>query len=257
MPIEIKRYALDPTGANPNNTVIGEIQTLNVSSIRALLPTYAPFYANERLQIWDNLTGRMLIRGVDYVVSEMLKDATLQYGQEICEVILITNIEVSSQVRLNYVALGGLYQSHIDAVVKAYEAFTSDARVVDYANVMNKPMVFKPALHPHLANDLYGVEELVASLERIRNAITLADVPAYETLVAWVKSRGMTLAEFKAGKAQDKFITGEILKYLFDKLGIGWPKEDEKTGMIDIMTACCIFNPKIQIDAQSLYMLGR
>lgn len=251
--LEIKRYALDPTGTNPDNAVQGEIKTLSAAQIRAAAPMYGPFYS-ESLQLWDNGNGRLLYRGTDYQVVELLQDATMKYGKEIAQMVLILNDGVSSQLRINYQVLGGLYQNDSSNLVEVYDAYMKDNRPVDWGNVLNRPVEYTPTLHRHLLEDVYGFEALVVALERIRNAIVLADVPAFEELITWVKTRGMTIDEFKEGRAKDKFITGEVLSYILKRLGLSLPSTGNT--MMDLYNACCLYDPKIKITARSMMLAG-
>ena len=187
MPLPIIRYALDPTGVNPDNVVNGEIHTLSTNKIRAIAPSYGPLYT-ESCSIYDNTTNRLLVRGQDYQFVELLQEATLKFGKEIAELVLILDETVSNQIRINYQVLGGLYQNNASAVINMYETYLLDNRPVDWTNVLNKPFEYPPSLHLHLLRDIYGFEPIIVALERIRNAIVLSDIPAYEELIKWVKS---------------------------------------------------------------------
>lgn len=205
------RYALDPTGTNSDNAVSGEVKDLNVAQIRAVAPTYGPFFADETLVIYDHGNGRLLVRGQDYQCVEMLQDATLKFGKEIAQLVLIINPLVGSQVRLNYQVLGGLYQNNVEGLINMYDTLMLDNRPVDWSQVLNKPTLYPPTLHKHLLDDIYGFEPVVVALERIRNAIVLSDVPAFEALIDWVKSRGLTSPELHSFTGLDKFVTFEML----------------------------------------------
>jgi hypothetical protein len=220
MPLPNIRYALDPTGVNPDNLIVGEIHTLSSSQIRAVATTYGPFFT-ESIQIRDHITNSLLVRGVDFQCVELLQEATVRYGKEISSLILILNSNVSNQVRINYQVLGGLYQNNSSAIVSMYESFMSDDRDVDWVNVLNKPYQYPPTLHNHLLEDIYGFEALSVSLERVRNAIVLSDVPAFEALITWVKNRIpgiVTEAEIEAVTPVNKFVTFERLLYALKKL---------------------------------------
>lgn len=215
----LTRYALDPTGLLTDNLVSGEIITLNVAQIRAAAPAYGPYFT-ESLVIYDHNTNVLLVRGVDYQCVQLLQEATLKFGKEICEVILILNGSISDQIRLTYQVLGGLYQNNSAGVVSMYETVMSDERPVDWINVLNKPTLYTPTLHNHLLTDVVGFEPLIVALERIRNAIVLSDVPAFEDLIAWVKLRTLekaTYGDIDAGIASDKAITIDTLLYSLSK----------------------------------------
>ena len=180
------RYALDPTGHNPNNLVIGEVHTLSTAQVRAVAPIYGPFFA-ESIVVYDHGTNVLLTKDVDYQLVHLLQDASLTFGKEICQIILITNRAVSNQVRLNVQVLGGNYQNSAKAISDAYDTFASDNRPVDWVNgVLNKQTQYTPSLHMHLLEDVVGFGALVVALERIGQAITLSNIPAWQNLVDWV-----------------------------------------------------------------------
>jgi hypothetical protein len=181
------RYPLDPTGTNPDNLVVGEVKTLATTTLRAVAPNYGPFYT-ESVKVYDHGNGELLARGTHYEIVDMLQSATLKFGFEIAQVILITNQSVGSQVRINYQTLGGPYQSNTEGLTNLYDAIMSDNRPVNWIDVLNKPTEYTPTLHRHLLEDVYGFEPIVVELERIRNAMVLSNVPAFESLIEWVKS---------------------------------------------------------------------
>lgn len=196
------RFAYDPTGVNPDNSIQGEIHNLTSHAVRAVAPTYGPFFTAS-LQVYDNGTDQILTKGTDYEVVEMLEDITLRLGKEVCNLILILNQSVSSAVRINYQVVGGLYQNSAAALINMYETVLQDSRPVAWENVLGKPLLFPPTTHLHNLEDVYGFEPIVGALERVRNAIILSDVPAFEALVNWVNQRvsGLTGTVTDAGAA--------------------------------------------------------
>lgn len=222
MTVPLIRYPLDPTGTNPDNLVVAEPHTLSTRSIRGIAPIYGPFYSNS-VVVYDVAESRPLDKGIDYKIVEILQDACLKFGQEIALLILVINPDVSSNVRISYQTLGGLYQNNAAGIVDMYETVMKDERPVDWLNVLNKPLEYTPTLHRHLLEDIYGFEPVVVALERIRNAIVLSDVPAYEALIEWVKSqikniKVVTEAEIDSVASNSKFVTFERLLYALDKL---------------------------------------
>jgi hypothetical protein len=187
MPAPLIRFNLDATGTNPDNFVSGEVKTLSTSAVRAVAPAYGPFFS-ESLVVYDHGNGRLLVRGIDYQIVDLLQSATLKFGKEISQVVLIINTVVGSQVRLNYQVLGGQYQNNAEGLVNLYEAAIADSRPVNWAQVLNKPTEYPPSLHTHLLQDIYGFEPVIVELERIKNAIVLSNVPAFEDLIDWVRA---------------------------------------------------------------------
>lgn len=218
MPLPIVRYPLDPTGVNPDNRVASEVHILNAKPIRAVAPSFGPFYA-ESLTVHDDSTNQLLARGQDYQIVELLQEATAKFGKEICELVLILNPSISSTVRLSYQVLGGLYTNNASAVINMYETYLLDDRAVDWLNVLNKPLQYPPTLHNHLLQDIWGFEPVVVALERIRNAIILSDVPAFEALIEWVKARTTIVSEQEIidGVASPKLMTLERMIFALDQ----------------------------------------
>lgn len=185
MPLPVIRYQLDPTGINLDNRVVGEIHNLTSRDIRAVAPIYGAYFTDS-LKVYDNSTDRLLARGTDYQCVELLQEASLKYGKEICLLILILNKTVSNQVRINYQVLGGGFQNSAATIGNIYENVIKDNRPVDWVNVLNKPLTYNPSLHKHLIDDVVGFESLIHSIERVRNAIILSDVPAYESIIDYI-----------------------------------------------------------------------
>lgn len=181
-------YSLDPTGQHPANRVEGEIHTLAPKRVRAIVPRFGPYYTGS-LVVYDHETGQQLIRQTQYRCAELLQDATINYGQELCALILIIDPSVSATVRIDYQVLGGLYQNDVTVLANLYEAVIHDDRPVDWQNVQDKPIAYPPTLHRHVLSDVYGWEPIVSALERLRSAVVLGNVPAFEALLDWVDEK--------------------------------------------------------------------
>lgn len=205
MPLPIIRYTLDPTGLNPDNRVVGEIHNLSSRDIRALAPLYGAYFTDS-LRVYDNSTDRLLARGTDYQCVELLQDASLKYGKEICLLVLIVNKQITNQVRINYQVLGGGFQNPADSIINLYENVIKDERPVNWINVINKPTEYNPSLHQHLINDVVGFQSIIHAIERVRNAIILSDVPAYEALLDHVHAENQALREYIANTVTEQVI---------------------------------------------------
>jgi hypothetical protein len=131
---------------------------------------------------------------------------------------------VKSPVTVTYQALGGLYEIiDTSALADLINTQASSVRPVSYKNILNPPEAYPPSSHQHSISDVYGFEYLIVALDRIRDAILLTDIPAFEEIVNWVKSRTagvMDLAEALKNPAvsasnEDLLITyGVFKKYL-------------------------------------------
>lgn len=217
MPI-YHRYAVDPTGQNPDNLVSGEPYTLSDRELRFLVPKYGSFYTNS-VALFDASNSRLLERGVDYEIPMICQEATLRYGQEIADAILITNAGVSQNVLLSRQVVGGQWQDNTSNIVAIYEAYVNDNRNVDWVTgVFGKPAQYPPAPHPVWMSDIYGFEPLTFVLERIANAISIGNTPNYQLLMDTIKNYVVSESEIDAMQNSDRFITFNRLRYALDKL---------------------------------------
>jgi hypothetical protein len=92
-------------------------------------------------------------------------------------------------VEVDYQVLGGHYIKDGTAIANLYQTVINDNRPIQWEYVLSKPIEYPPTLHRHLVEDLYGFEPVVSALERIRNAMALSNVPAFEALIDWVGRR--------------------------------------------------------------------
>lgn len=198
----IVRYPLDPTGANPNNLVAGEIQNLTPNrNVRAIATLYGAFFT-ESLVVTDVATGLPLTPNTQYYAAEMYELPTARYGKEICAVILITDPTVSNQVSLQYQALGGPYGTSATAIIQQIENLQLDTRPVAWGDILDRPSEFPPAFHLHDVGDVYGFEYLVHAIDRVRDAIEVGDSAQYDQIYAYIDHLQTVLqAEIDSGNA--------------------------------------------------------
>ena len=211
------RYPEDLTGVNPDNLVVGEVITLNDRPIRVAVPKYAPFFTKS-LVVIDELTQRVLTKGIDYSVPIISQEASLRTGEEIGDAFLIENKDVSPNIRVTYQVLGGSYQSNIANITQIYEAYINDNRSVDWlTGVYGKPDTYPPSLHPHWLSEIYGFEPITVQLERIAQAIMLGNTPAFEMFLESIETRFATLTDMEMGKPLKRAVTLEGLLHVLNK----------------------------------------
>lgn len=212
------RYAVDPTGVNPDNLVVGEVHTLSDRELRFVIPSHAPFFS-EGVVVYDAVTNRPLTKTTkdipgQYIIPLISQEATLKFGLEVADGILITDQSVSSTVRVTYQAVGGVFQSNIDNVVNIFETFLNDNRAIDWVTgVYGKPNYYPPGEHPHHIVDIYGFESMTFMLERIYQAILLGHVPAYEMIFEALKNHRASKEDIDNGIVSDKLVPLDVLQY--------------------------------------------
>lgn len=191
------RYSFDPTAADPNNLVVGDIQTMPARKIRVVGPSYGPFYTKS-LIITDTATNQPLTPDQFYC-AELEPTATLDTGFEVMSIIMITDPSVSSSVSLQYQAVGGEYSYSVNAIIQQIYNLNLDDRPAAWPAIIGKPDAFPPSAHLHDAGDLFGFEYCVAALDRIRDAILLGDEASHDAIYKYIDNATDTV---NAGIAQ-------------------------------------------------------
>lgn len=212
MSFPVRRYPLDPTGHSPNNFVQGEQHVLGVKAgpYHPIAPFYGPYYNDpETLDVYAG--GTRLEYGVDYWSTNLIQDATAEFSAEVCELIIVKNREEGETITLDYQNVGGLFQNHAKGLVDMYNAYLADNRPIDWVTgLRNKPSAYPPGYHLHLLSDVVGWEALIVAIERLINALTLRNVPAFEALIDWVIARTLetvTEEEIRNALQVDKVVT--------------------------------------------------
>lgn len=182
------RYPLDSTGANPDNLVINEVHDIGTRNIRILAPSNGAYYTDS-IVVYDDSTDTPLKKDVDFRCVELLQEASMKFGKEICIMVVVLNKDISSKVRVTYQVVGGHYQYDGSIALGLYEAALKDARQVNWLDVIGKPLEYPPAFHKHMLEDVQGFGAIVVALERVRSAILLGDVPAFEAITDWVNEK--------------------------------------------------------------------
>lgn len=190
MSFPIQRFGLDKTGTNPANRIIGEEHILGPSRgmFHAVAPYYGPFY-NSRTSWSVYKNGVEQIYGTDYFGVLMCVDETMVFNGEVDEIMLIKGAKEGDKITIHYQLLGGLYQTYARGLQDLWNAFLSDNRPVPWNNIIGLPNGFKPAYHLHMIDDVVGWQPVIITLERLINAVTLRNVPAFEALIEWVIQR--------------------------------------------------------------------
>ena len=173
------RYQFDRSGKNSDNLIVNEEQTA-VGNNGVIVPTYAPYYADSMVIKTATAT---LTRGVDYYIGELAPHITSITNLEASNTIILLEPQTDPYT-ISYQCVGGLYQNVSDAIdTHTGHVYTGP---VDWNQVVNQPWLYPPTKHAHAIDDVIGWGYLVESMERIRQAIIMSNVPAFEYLVDWV-----------------------------------------------------------------------
>ena len=180
-------YDLDETGTI--NRISNEVHDLNTNNlpIRAISANYGPFFTNT-LTVKKVVGGisTLLTKNIDYLVVDLLQEATQRIGKEIAQVILIINTAVV-KVKIDYNILGGSYQNDASAIAEMYEEVISNNQAVDWTEILNKPAIYNPSTHNHLVEDIFGFEPITAALNCTTDTILATTTPSFQAIIKWLR----------------------------------------------------------------------
>ena len=166
-------FPFDPTGTKPENRIQGELQVLNppsYSDFFFIVPLAAPFF-EEGLQLVHVGTGRILVRGVDYIPSHRFQEASLAITKNIYGSITFYNKSLTGAVALSYQTLGGNWTQSEDAILELLNNALTDPRITTWEQVFNPPDRFPVIDHPWHLDDMVGAKELDESIKAVCVAI--------------------------------------------------------------------------------------
>lgn len=167
---------LDLKGTKLTNRIANEARTLvrvDSKPHRVLIPKFGAFYNDENLKIYDG--ARRLVHGTDYVTTYLYRDLAMLASKPVYAFIVIINAAVSNSVVLNYHAVGGNFGINVDELQALLDAINPDNFRVNYEDIVNKPKGFNPAPHMDEYWQLYGAENTVTVLNRVRDLLAKND----------------------------------------------------------------------------------
>lgn len=223
MSFPIKRYDLDPTGVSPNNFVSQEEHVLGPKAgpYHPIAPIYGPFYSDtDTFRVYVN-GNSLLAPGVDYWCTNLISDETAKFSKEVSEILIVKGRSEGDVITIDYQVVGGLIQNHSKGLVQLYQTFLKDNRPIDWSKgLKGKPETYPPAYHLHLLSDVVGWESMIVAIERLINALTLRNVPAFEALIDWVQARTLEVVSEEELLRMDyanKIVTAQRLYFAAKK----------------------------------------
>lgn len=217
------KLALDKTGVNPDNRQVDEPHDLAEGRFRAVAPFYGAFFVKS-VVVKDALSDQPLAVGVDYRFIELYDSLTQLLNEEIAGVIVITNSNVSSKVKITYQAVGDHFAHNNQALVGLLASEIGQELSDSYLDIAVKPKTFMPVPHIHDIGNGMGFEFLVYAIERLRSAVVWADVDLINALIEKIERALSDLANV-AKYRQDTELAAYLLEYRAnftkEKLGLG------------------------------------
>lgn len=168
-------YPLDTSGNAPTNLIANEIHTTTEANFRDyhfVIPNFAPFYVdNFKLVYHHSGIDRVLDEGVDYVFALPYVAGVRSIGKPMYGAISFNNLDVNGIIKLTYQTLGGEWIADKLHVLTRMTEMVYNPRTTIWDMVTDKPDIFPPIPHYNDYDDFYGQEQVVTSLNEIRDAI--------------------------------------------------------------------------------------
>lgn len=187
MPVVPLGYPLDLTGVAPSNLISNEIRTFTIAADRVFVPAGGPFFTTG-MQIRHGVTNALLQPNTQYKLLHLHKTASLMARKEICAVILILDNAVPS-VKLTYQIIGSYFADTADTIRDLVTANPiTNPTTIPWGSIFGAPSQFPPVEHLHHVDELYGMSDVVAVLEQLRQAILLGDSFAISAIYQYINN---------------------------------------------------------------------
>ena len=154
MDVNVQRYPLDLTGNSPLNLVSDEQRLLQGDKDRLLTPHGGAFYF-DTVSIYDIDNNKPLNKD-QYRPALYFEEPTERSNRPVYAGIVITDSEVSNNVRLTYQTVGGDYSSIAPAIIDAMEDLDLNEREVQWGKILGRPEFLPPESHLTDIVDIYG-----------------------------------------------------------------------------------------------------
>lgn len=187
----VYQYDYDPTGENPDNLIIDEIQTVSTSRHKIankntdeiipplvdkmfFVPKFAPFSVKNlvlEFRTHNSPIKRKLELNVDYSLSLRYKGATEALGVPIYGAISLNNLDLDGVITMTYQTLGGPHIVDRDYITTTLIERGWNPRTTSWDYITNIPEFFPPLDHDHNLHAIAGVKELTDALKEIGDKI--------------------------------------------------------------------------------------
>lgn len=166
-------YEFDPYGTNPNNRITNERQVLQTpgrDDYQFIIPRAAPFFVKS-LIVRDDATGEELQEGRDYAIGHYFIEAMHGTGRPIAGSIRFLRRDITGIVNLEYQTLGGQWGFDDAAILEELSNRLVNPLRRAWAQIAPLPATFPPLPHDQKVDTIVGIEDLIASLAEMADAI--------------------------------------------------------------------------------------
>lgn len=179
-------YPLDREGLSTDNRIVDEPHTLEGIHPRAVVPHYGAFFA-EGLVVKSTRDNTVLKEGEHYEYLHLYQRITESLGKAVYSVILITDETIGDGVTLTYQVLGGPFCFSGKILREMMEDVDLDEKPARFFELIGRPDQYAPEGHRHDADDLYGLEDVVRSMNWIAYALKTGRESPHDAIYQWME----------------------------------------------------------------------
>ena len=200
---------VDLTGKAASNLIQGEQHSIGTGVNRLVAPKFGAFF-KEGLAVKDG-SSFLPIDESKYILLDFDSKASMLTGKEVYASIVITDAAVTADVAIDYQAFGGEFSRNRSALTALLATRMNTAGSMDWDLVTDKLDKYPPAQHKMLLAHVYGLEYVVAGIDRVASAAAIGSSPVYQKTVANVEAllSGLTTTgHTKTNEVIDVTLTG-------------------------------------------------
>src|SRR5690606_36889541 len=126
------------------------------------------------------LNNQALTKETDYETIMLDDELTVLCGKPIYKAIRILNSTLTGVLYVNYQAVGGPDSINIPELKENVDGIDVNASKVNYKDIINKPTGYNPRDHYDELWQLYGAENIITVLDRLKVLIENTDSAVVE-----------------------------------------------------------------------------
>lgn len=166
-------YPFDPTGESNDNLIVKEshiISPPDYTDYYFVVPSVGPFFEhNLKVQHWPS--GRILVNGVDFILSYKFLGASRATAKPVYGAISILDRVLSGVLEVTYQTLGGPWTIDESKAAELLSNVSSNPRRTTWEQVVELPHAFPVIDHEWDLVDMVGASELRDAIDRITDTL--------------------------------------------------------------------------------------
>ena len=165
MTIRIAVLDKDTTGKVADNLIQGEVHSPAPAKLRLVIPKWGAFFSESLVVV--NAATFAVVDPQHYILGDVWEEAQLASGKDVRSCFLLKDT-APVDVEISYQAYGGLQSRNAQVLVEwLNEHLGTQGTSKDFKDLKDLPAEYQPSEHKHLLAHVFGMEYVVAQLQRL------------------------------------------------------------------------------------------